>query len=254
MLFMNSTSHTKKIGGLFVFIVCALFMSFLLINVSLAQAQTPDKYTLLEALPCIESPETVDGNGNKIPAVTCSESQIREIDFQGYPSVYYALYSDNPLVYKGRQQMPSPEQLKFIFFSSFLVYGYTKNAATEETPYTAETTYYGESKRKGEEIVEEYKKKGMNTVIVQPSIIHGPGLDFGFASLFPAVQKGRFLFIGSGNNLEQLGYIDNLIDGVILAAKKNNAIGHDNIARFAKKIDPAKKIQLPLSSHLTKQK
>ena len=118
---------------------------------------------------------------------------------------------------------------KFIFFSSFLVYGYTKNAATEETPYTAETTYYGESKRKGEEIVEEYKKKGMNTVIVQPSIIHGPGLDFGFASLFPAVQKGRFLFIGGGNNLEQLGYIDNLIDGVILAAKKNNAIGQKYI-------------------------
>ncbi|OHA17249.1 MAG: hypothetical protein A2830_00645 [Candidatus Taylorbacteria bacterium RIFCSPHIGHO2_01_FULL_44_110] len=91
MLFMNSTSHTKKIGGLFVFIVCALFMSFLLINVSLAQAQTPDKYTLLEALPCIESPETVDGNGNKIPAVTCSESQIREIDFQGYVQYMFNL-------------------------------------------------------------------------------------------------------------------------------------------------------------------
>jgi len=54
-----------------------------------------------------------------------------EIDFQGYPSVYYALYSDNPLVYKGRQQMPSPEQLKFIFFSSQAHYKIFQQLARE---------------------------------------------------------------------------------------------------------------------------
>jgi len=114
---------------------------------------------------------------------------------------------------------------KFIHFSTFLVYGYTKKPANEKTPYSAPTTYYGETKRESEKIVEEYMDKGMSTVIIQPTVIHGAGLDFGFANLFKAIQDGKFMFIGNGDNLLHLGYIDNLIEGVLLASESEKAIG-----------------------------
>jgi len=115
---------------------------------------------------------------------------------------------------------------KFIHFSTFLVYGYTEKQANEETLYKAETTFYGESKRQSEIIVREYNRdKGMKTVIIQPTIIHGPGLNFGFASAFSAIQNGKFLLIGNGENLQHLGYIDNLIEGTILASKGEEAVG-----------------------------
>ncbi|MAG52813.1 MAG: hypothetical protein CMH62_02525 [Nanoarchaeota archaeon] len=113
---------------------------------------------------------------------------------------------------------------KFVHFSTFLVYGYTDEPATEETPYTAETTFYGKSKRKSEEVVKEYSDK-IKTVIIQPTIIHGEGLDFGFSSLFPAIQNGKFMFIGNGENLQHLGYIENFIEGALLAGEKKEAVG-----------------------------
>ena len=47
---------------------------------------------------------------------------------------------------------------KFVHFSSFSVYGYTDHIVNEESPYTTFTTLYGKSKRKSEEIVNNYKK------------------------------------------------------------------------------------------------
>jgi nucleoside-diphosphate-sugar epimerase len=119
---------------------------------------------------------------------------------------------------------------KFIHFSTFLVYGYTKEPANEEMLYKADTTFYGVSKRESEIIVREFaREKNMDTVIIQPTIIHGPGLNFGFNSLFPAIQNGKFMFIGDGTNLQHLGYIDNFIEGVLLAGSKKEAIGQTYI-------------------------
>jgi nucleoside-diphosphate-sugar epimerase len=119
---------------------------------------------------------------------------------------------------------------KFIHFSTFLVYGYTDRPANEEMLYKADTTFYGVSKRESEIIVREFARdKGMNVVIIQPTIIHGEGLDFGFSSLFKAIQDGKFMFIGDGNNLQHLGYIENFIEGVLLAGESEKAIGQTYI-------------------------
>ncbi len=118
---------------------------------------------------------------------------------------------------------------KFIYFSSIAAYGYSDKPVNEKTPYNGYATQYGKAKRTAEEIVEQYKKKGMKTVIIQPVFVFGPGSKAGIATLFLAIKKKRFCFIGDGSNLIHLCYIANLIDGTLLAAKKSQAVGEKYI-------------------------
>jgi nucleoside-diphosphate-sugar epimerase len=112
---------------------------------------------------------------------------------------------------------------KFIHFSSFSVYGYRDAVFDEKTPYNAYTTVYGKSKRESEKIVGEYKRKGMKAVIIQPVFVYGPGLKAGFVDFFRMIKNGKFMFIGDGRNKIHLVHVDNLIDGVLLAAKSRKA-------------------------------
>ena len=118
---------------------------------------------------------------------------------------------------------------KFIHFSTFAVYGYTKPIANEETPQKGLASSYALSKRKGEKAVKEFINKGMDVTIIQPTVIHGERLDFGIKNMFSAIQNGKFRFIGSGNNLLHLGYIDNFIDGLFLASESKKSKGQTYI-------------------------
>ena len=114
---------------------------------------------------------------------------------------------------------------KFIHFSTFSVYGYTEKPANEETPQKGLTSYFGKTKRMGEKIVKEYMQKGMDAVIIQPTVTYGPGLNLGFVNMFSAIKNKKFCFIGNGNNFLHLCYIDNLMDGIILVSRGKKAIG-----------------------------
>ena len=118
---------------------------------------------------------------------------------------------------------------KFIHFSTFAVYGYTNPIANEGTPQKGLASSYAISKRKGEKIVKEFMKKGMDITIIQPTVIHGERLDFGIRNMFSAIQNGKFRFIGNGNNLLHLGYIDNFIDGLFLASESKKSKGQTYI-------------------------
>jgi nucleoside-diphosphate-sugar epimerase len=61
--------------------------------------------------------------------------------------------------------------------------------------------------------------------IVRPVGIYGPG-DNRFLKLFRAINKGLFVMIGSGKVLYHMTYIDDLIQGIILAGRKPEAIGN----------------------------
>lgn len=60
-------------------------------------SNTPTKYTLLEPLPCIQSPAipaTTDANGNvrpAQPAITCTDPQLKEADFKTYVQYMFNL-------------------------------------------------------------------------------------------------------------------------------------------------------------------
>lgn len=82
---------------------------------------------------------------------------------------------------------------------------------------------YGETKLEAEMLVQSYTNR-LPVVVVRISEVYGPG-DQRLLKLFKGVQKGMFFKIGPGRNLHHLIYIDDLLDGLILAASKDEAVG-----------------------------
>ncbi len=84
--------------------------------------------------------------------------------------------------------------------------------------------HYQESKLEGEKVALEFAASGLGVSVVRPVGIYGPG-DTRFLKLYKAIGKGVFLMIGNGKTLYHLTYIDDLIDGMLLAASHPDAIG-----------------------------
>ena len=113
---------------------------------------------------------------------------------------------------------------RFIHCSTVGVQGEIKHPpAPEEAPFNP-GDHYQESKLEGELLARKYFSSGLPGVVVRPVGIYGPG-DTRFLKLFHALSKRRFVMIGSGKALYHLTYIDDLIQGVVLAGKRPEALG-----------------------------
>ncbi|NQT24447.1 NAD-dependent epimerase/dehydratase family protein [candidate division KSB1 bacterium] len=106
---------------------------------------------------------------------------------------------------------------RFVHCSTVGVQGEIKNPpATEEAPYQP-GDYYQESKVDGEKLVLQYiHDKKFPAVIFRPVGIYGPG-DTRFLKIFRFIHKGSFRMFGSGKVLYHLTYVEDLVDGIILA-------------------------------------
>jgi len=104
---------------------------------------------------------------------------------------------------------------KIIFCSSTVVYGYFEHAprVTEETT-TRPVHPYAISKVKCEEMMLEYRKKGLNTCIVRPKSFIGAGRLGVFQLLCDWVMRGaKVPVIGNGRNRYQLLGVSDLAEG-----------------------------------------
>ncbi len=93
--------------------------------------------------------------------------------------------------------------------------------ADESTPFNW-TTFgngYKLSKHHAEKEILEGIKKGLNAVIVNPSVVFGPGdINFNGGNIIRSVKKGRTpVYFNGGLNI---CYIDDVVNGHIAAAKK----------------------------------
>jgi nucleoside-diphosphate-sugar epimerase len=84
--------------------------------------------------------------------------------------------------------------------------------------------HYQQTKMEGELVAREYMAEGFPAVVVRPAGIYGPG-DLRFLKLFKGIQRGWFVIIGSGRTLYHFTYIDDLVDGIILAGTSPRAVG-----------------------------
>ncbi len=75
---------------------------------------------------------------------------------------------------------------------------------------------------------EESERLGVPLAVVRPASIYGPG-DRRMLKLFAGVAHRRFPMIGSGKVLFHPVYIDDLVDGMLLAATREEAIGRTYI-------------------------
>ena len=115
--------------------------------------------------------------------------------------------------------------IRFVHTSTVGVLGDVRQIpATEKTPYNPGYVYQY-SKVEGEKLaLQYYKNYKLPVVVIRPSGIYGPG-DMRFVRLYKGIQNKRFVMIGKGDKLYHLTYIDDLIQGYILAGTSNSAIG-----------------------------
>jgi len=116
---------------------------------------------------------------------------------------------------------------RFILVSSTSVYGQKskENALNEESEF-APTDAYGESKLAAEQAVRE---SGLPFVILRPSVIYGIDFIEGFFQVVSGIKTGKLKLIGDGENKIAFVHVDDVVQAILLALEKKEAVGQDFI-------------------------
>jgi nucleoside-diphosphate-sugar epimerase len=107
---------------------------------------------------------------------------------------------------------------RLVQVSSVGVYGHViLPPAREDAPLNPENTYE-RTKMAGEEAARRAAERtGLDVVVLRPSWVYGTGCPR-TEKLLRSLRKGRFFYIGRARNLRHPVYIDDLLDGLVLAA------------------------------------
>jgi len=112
---------------------------------------------------------------------------------------------------------------RFIHGSTIGVYGASLEGDIDEKSPLQPNNIYGVTKLEAEQLVKSYRDR-LSYVIIRISETYGPG-DRRLLKLFKAIKKKAFFMIGKGENMHHLIYVDDLIEGLFLAAKSDEALG-----------------------------
>ncbi len=114
---------------------------------------------------------------------------------------------------------------KLIYCSTQGVHGHIENPPGDETSPIEPEDHYQRTKYLGEEVVHEYRDRGLEYTIIRPTAIYGPGDPERFVMIYRRAARGRFLMFGSGETFYHPVYIDNLIDAFVLATEPGKGAG-----------------------------
>lgn len=112
---------------------------------------------------------------------------------------------------------------RFLHGSTIGVYDREVETIVDETTPLKPDNIYGVTKAEGESVVQSYFDR-LPCTVIRISETYGPG-DRRLLKLFKAVAKGVFFMIGRGQNIHQLIYVDDLVEGILTAAGDEGAIG-----------------------------
>ncbi len=112
---------------------------------------------------------------------------------------------------------------RFVHGSTIGVYGVEMQGELSEISELKPDNIYGVTKKAGEELVLSYKDR-LPVTAIRISETYGPG-DRRLLKLYKGIKKRKFFVIGDGENKHQLIFVDDLIDGIFLAAEKDAALG-----------------------------
>jgi nucleoside-diphosphate-sugar epimerase len=116
---------------------------------------------------------------------------------------------------------------RFVFISSIAVHSFIGGQDMDENSPQLSTPFpYCRTKREAENVVMEAHKRGsIEVTIVRPGDIYGPGDRVALLKMAPMLEKGWIGHIGGGHALGSFAYVENLVDGIILAGTVKKAAG-----------------------------
>ncbi|MFT3928278.1 MAG: NAD-dependent epimerase/dehydratase family protein [Myxococcales bacterium] len=117
-----------------------------------------------------------------------------------------------------------PEVKRFVFVSSLTAYGPSKGRTRlRESDPREPVEHYGRSKLEAELAVEALGD-ALPWTIIRPPTVYGPA-EVDMFTLFKAAHSGVNLFYGNREKLASAVYVDDLLDGMVLAAQSDAAVG-----------------------------
>jgi 2-alkyl-3-oxoalkanoate reductase len=121
---------------------------------------------------------------------------------------------------------------RFLHVSSLAVYhtfslkdGDSVDESSALEPNPEKVGPYCYSKVEAEKIALRYLEKGLRLTIVRPGLIYGPGGRLMFPHVGYFLHDRLFVMIGSGDNILPFTYVENTVDGFLLAAAADEAEG-----------------------------
>jgi nucleoside-diphosphate-sugar epimerase len=115
---------------------------------------------------------------------------------------------------------------RVVLVSSTSVYGVPEVHPIHEDDPLAGVGAYGESKIEAEQVTRDFGRRGLDFVIIRPKTFIGPERLGVFEILFDWVGEGRRIYtLGDGSNRYQLLAVEDLVDAIVLAARRRAAAG-----------------------------
>lgn len=116
---------------------------------------------------------------------------------------------------------------KFVHISTTAFYGFGHNYAVKESDDYQPTIFpYNETKRAAEEWLFEYSKKiSMKITAIRPGNVFGPRDHTFIEKYLEAMEQGKMAYINGGRSKTCPAYIENLVDGIMLACFSDKADG-----------------------------
>lgn len=132
---------------------------------------------------------------------------------------------------------------RFVYVSSSEVYGSAQKKLIDENHLIDPTTVYGTSKFIGELYTRLFHRQGLPAVIIRPFNSYGPRSHFDgvYGEVIPrwcvrALSGAQPIIFGNGTQTRDFTYIDDTVEGIILAAQSDKLLGETVNIAFGREV------------------
>jgi dihydroflavonol-4-reductase len=133
---------------------------------------------------------------------------------------------------------------RFVHTSTVGVHGHVERPPADEASPFAPGDIYQETKAEAEQLALRFQReRGLPVAVVRPAAICGPG-ETRLLKLFRAIARRRYAIVGSGRALYHPVYIDDLLQGFLLALERPEAVGEAFIVGGPRYVSQAELAQM----------
>ncbi len=150
---------------------------------------------------------------------------------RGCDAVVHLAWGDHAVMQRGLENLlrAAVDQgvRRFVHISSVAVYGNhpPADSVSEAAPARPTDMAYGNEKLEQERrVLRHWKRHGLNAVILRPPNVYGPYAPF-TVNLINKIRSREVAIVDGGRNPCNLVYVDNLVEAILLALWKPEAVG-----------------------------